>query len=288
MSDTTNADPAAGAEAEKPRVGRPRKYDSPADRVRAHRERARRRKEAEQLAELTDPATPIDAAANLTAAVTALRALTAASIEQHTAVATQISAALDKLTDPGALDAQLHRTATELAKVKADADAVIARLKERLAQATDDRDNADAAVEAVDRELSDARAAHSEKFRILESEHHDELARVNEEHADALRRHGDEHAAAVAEHEQTVNDLHATIATQREHLDAAAGERERLGTELGETRDRLARADTAVERARADTERHAATIGRLESDLGTERSRVAELRDALEDARVTS
>lgn len=288
MSETTNVDPAAGAEADKPRVGRPRKYDSPADRVRAHRERARRRKEAEQLAELTDPATPIDASANLTAAVAALRTLTAASIEQHTAVATQITAALDKLTDPGALDAQLHRAATELAKVKADADAKIARLKEQLTQATDDRDNADAAVEAVDRELSDARIAHTEQTRALDTAHHDELTRLTEDHAAALRRHRDEHAAAVADYEQTVNELHATIATQREHLEAATGERDRLRTELGESHDRLARADTAVERAHADTERHASTIGRLESALGSERTRVAELRDALEDARVTS
>lgn len=271
----------------KPRVGRPRKYDSPADRVRAHRERVRRRREEQQLQESL-PATPADAATDLRAAVDALRTLTAASIEQHTAVATRITAALDKLADPAAVDAQLQRSAAELAKVRADADAKTAKLREQLSRAVDDRDNADAAVDAVDRELADARDAHTEKVRALEAAHHDELARIDERHAAELARHRDEHAAAVTELETTVADLRATVATQQQQLGRVTAEHDRLGSDLDDLRELLTRTESDVERARAESTRHAESAARATAELTAERERVADLRDALEAARVSA
>lgn len=91
----------------RPKPGRPRKYASAADRVRAYRERERQKREAASLAELTTPPGPAEAATNLASAVAALRTLTATTLEQYNAVAAQITAAVDKLTDPDALEAQM-------------------------------------------------------------------------------------------------------------------------------------------------------------------------------------
>ncbi|MFZ2530213.1 MAG: hypothetical protein WAX14_21590 [Rhodococcus sp. (in: high G+C Gram-positive bacteria)] len=276
------------ADASTPRVGRPRKYASPADRVRAHRERERQRKESAQLAELTHPADPSEGAANLSAAVSSLRTLTAASLEQYTAVAAQITAAIDKLTDPAALEAQLTKASTELAKVKADADAKIMRLREQLAQATEDRENADAAVDAVDAELAEARAAHSERMHQLQVAHENELAGLKDRHVATLDRWRTQLDDAAAEHTRVTTDLQETIAAQKQHVTDVTADRDALRAELTRAHTDLARTQADLARTQADVDQRTATATRIRTDLDTERTRIAELRDALEHARITA
>lgn len=263
---------------ERPKPGRPRKYASAADRVRAYRERERQKREAASLAEPTTPPGPAEAATNLASAVVALRTLSATTLEQYSAVAAQITAAVDKLTDPDALEAQMNRATTELAKVKADADARIARLREQLAQATEDRDNAEAAVEAVDRELADARAAHDTRIRELETAHRDESTRAAQEHADTLRAWQERIDATAAAHAAELAEYRSTVTTQQQQL-------ARLESELATLRDDLVHTRAAAEKEAATA---AAATARLDTDLTAERARVEKLRGALEEARIAA
>lgn len=290
MTDAHSPTPEATTDeddASKPRVGRPRKYATAADRVRAYRERERAKKEAAGTAPAVVES-PDDAVSALTAATIALRALATNTVEQYSAIAERITTAVDKLTDAEALEAQMTRSAAELAKVKADADAKIVRLREQLAQALEDRDNADAAVAAVDAELADARTAHTEQVRRLDEAHHAELTRLKDEHAATLQRWKDEFEAATAEHTRVVGDLRATIVqqdesltAQRRELDDAATQRERATVEITDLRAEIARLQAALDR-------EVATRERLDTELTTERDRTSELRSRLEESRITA
>ncbi|WP_213930845.1 hypothetical protein [Rhodococcus sp. B50] len=271
----------------KPRVGRPRKYATAADRVRAYRERERAKKEAAGTAPPVVES-PDDAVSTLTAATTALRSLATNTVEQYAAIAERITTAVDKLTDAEALEAQMTRSAAELAKVKADADAKIVRLREQLAQSLEDRDNADAAVAAVDAELADARAAHTEQMRRLEEAHHAELTRLKDEHAATLQRWKDEFETATAEHARVVGELRTTIvqqdeslASQRRDLADITSQRDRATGEIADVRAELARVEAALEREARARER-------VDTDLAAERERTSDVRSQLEDSRITA
>ena len=280
-------DHGADASTTKARVGRPRKYATAADRVRAYRERERAKKEAAGTA-APSVDSPDEAVFALTAATTALRALAMNTVEQYAAIADRITTAVDTLTDTEALEAHMTRSAAELAKVKADADAKIVRLREQLAQALEDRDNADAAVAAVDAELADARTAHAEQIRRLDEAHHAELTRLKGEHADTLQRWKDEFDTATAEHTRLVGELRATVTEQdgaltahRRELAETAAQRDRATAETADVRGELARLQAALDREVAARER-------VETELASEREHVADLRGRLEESRIAA
>ncbi|ETT25527.1 hypothetical protein RR21198_3649, partial [Rhodococcus rhodochrous ATCC 21198] len=130
------------------RGGRRREYASDAERVRAWRQRQKEAARAERLAAAT-PTDPAQAVSTLAQAVPLLRQETQAAFERLSEVAASITAATALLADPAVLEAHLRRVQADADKVRADAGAEIARLREQLDAALNERADADAAAAAA-------------------------------------------------------------------------------------------------------------------------------------------
>ncbi|WP_137872463.1 hypothetical protein [Rhodococcus sp. Q] len=294
-------------ENEGPKPGRPRKYASDADRVRAFRARQKQR-ERDGDVEAVETATPTEAVGVLEKTLTDLRALSAGTLEQFTVVARQITAAVDRLADPEVVDAALHRANVELAQTKAAHATELADLRAKLDIAVDDRANADAAVVAVDAEYAAAAEAHNAEIETLATAHEARLQELADEKTSALA----DRDAALAAADERADLLRDQLRESQEHLaaaerradaaeQAAATEKQR-GTESSEAAARHLTQVTAVFEQRiddlrtaADTAAHAATatVTRLEAAVDQERGaaaaanqRIDALRDELERCRI--
>lgn len=234
------------------RGGRRREYASDADRVRAWRQRQKEAARAERL-EAAAPTDPVAAVSTLAEAVPLLRQEAQAALARLGEVATSITAATALLADPAALDAHLRRVQADADKVRADAGAEIAGLREQLDAALDDRADADAAAAAAVAQADDA----TTQLAAARREHQSELDRLHADHAAALDAWTTRFEESEAAHRRRTADLEALVEQQR---------------------DQLARLRAAADQA-------AATVGRLESDLATARADTAAERDRTEAVR---
>ncbi|MGV9870861.1 hypothetical protein [Rhodococcus koreensis] len=248
--------------------GRPRVYESDADRVRAFR--ARKRQEAAAVS-ADVPADPAEAAAALAQVLPLLRLEAGGAIEKLSAVADRIATAVDLLDDPAAIDAHLRRTQVAADKVRADAAAEIEQLRDQLETAIDDRANADAAAEDAAAALADTQRQHAEQLDALTAVHQEELSA----HAEVLDRvasldteiaqvRGDaERAAAAAV--ATIGRLEADLAEARAAVTAERTRADAVRDELSTTR-----ADLAAARAQTDAAKE--RIEELRTELAQARA----------------
>lgn len=282
--------------------GRPRIYATDADRVRAFRQRKKDRHQDGELESIA-AATPNEAVGTLERTLTELRGTTTSALEQFTVFARQITAAVDKVTDPAALDAERHRVAVDSAQTKARYDADIAELRTRLDTALEDRQNADAAVAAVDAQLAATVQQHQQDLEQLTRDHHTEIERREQAHSIDLQNAAEQLAALESDRDTRISEAAAEAEALRlqlheasRHLAAAeqrAESAERTVEKLAEAADqRIADLRSAADRAASAA---ASTIARLEESLQLERAsttaardKVDALRDDLEQARIDS
>ena len=292
--------------------GRPRVYESNADRVRAWRDR-KKQETASAAAEAELPTDPAEAAATLTQLLPLLRQEADNAFEKLTAVTDRITGAVDLLGDPAVIDAHLRRAQVAADKVRADAAAELEQSQARLDAALDDRANADAAADAAESAAAESAAAlveakreHAEQVQTLQAAHQEELSTLTEEHAAVLGRWQEQMQAAEAEYRDKAAEQHRIIESQRTRI--AELDREMLQTQAGADRaaaaasatiERLeadlaeARSATQAERTRADTARD--ELATTKADLATAqahaeaaRERAEELRTELAEARSAS
>ncbi|MFC4604468.1 hypothetical protein [Rhodococcus kronopolitis] len=258
----------------KARPGRPRQYASDADRVRAFRTRRKAREQQGEIEALTT-ATPGEAVGTLERTLEDLRTVTTTSIEQFNVFARQITAAVDKLTDPDALDAALHRATVELEQTKAKYEADLAELRARHEAAVEDRANADAAVDAVDAELAAAVADHGLELERLATDHESQLRELGQTHAEEL---------------QALREKLATVEQDRDaRLSAAESERDGLRSQLREAQARAEAAELRTVSAEQHAEQAAAAAEqRLAQVVAASDQRVTDLRGAADDAAITA
>jgi chromosome segregation ATPase len=265
----------------RPRPGRPRKYASDADRVRAFRARQKAREQQGDIdAALT--ATPSEVVGTLERTLTDLRTVTGTAVDQFTLAARQITAAVDRLTDPAALDGALHRANVELAQAKAAYETELADLRTKHDAALDDRANADAAVRAVDAELEAALRSHSEEIDRLTAEHRATVEDLDRSHRTRLA--------------ETAEQVSALEADRDSRLAAAAAEIDALRTQLRESENRTesalhraAVAESATEAAGRRAVEEADTAARhLAQVTAVSEQRIADLRSAGESAATTA
>lgn len=294
-----------------PRPGRPRKYASDADRVRAFRARQKEKQRTGDL-EAVATGTPTEAVGTLERTLGELRTITTDSLDRFTLAAAQITAALDRLTDPVALDDELRRAKVDLAQQQAAYETELSDLRVRFDAALDDRANADAAVEAVDTELESARVEHAAEIERLTAAHRAELDDLGRDHQDRITEIEADRdvrvAAATAEADtlrtrltETRTDLEraqrraetaeqAVAVAQARTAEVSEAAARHLDQVTAVSEQRIGDLQAAGERAAATA---AATITRLEENVereraaaATARQRVDELRDELERSRI--
>lgn len=260
---------------EQRRPGRPRIHDTPADRVRAHRERKRAEAQAAALPDPPAADDPEGAVSALVDVLPRLRQEAEGMAGRMAAIAAQITAATTVLGDKPALDAHLRRAHAEAAKVRADADAELADMRERLGAALEDRVNADAAAEAADTDAAAARevletdrVAHAEQMTALTQEYQREREQARAEHDRIVQALKAEAVDAGIRHTVDVDTLTAQIAAAENARDAMAEQRD--AARLSAERDGVAAA---------------AMIARLDTDLGTEKQTAQAERECAENAR---
>lgn len=262
------------------RGGRRREYASDADRVRAWRERRKNqaRLAQQQAATPTDPA---EAIATLADAVPLLRREAREALERFAEVARTITVATELVADPAAIDAHLRRVQADADKVRADAAAEIADLREQLDTAVEDRADADAAAAAAE----DAAAAAAETLEVARREHTAERGRWQQQ-CDTAER---DHARQVADLERHIGELTAQVEQHTEQMTVLRSEADNAAAVAAATVARLdsdlaaARAESRTERERAETSRGDAAVDR--AHLEAARARVDELRAELRELR---
>ncbi len=284
MTDTTSPQPP-----EPRRPGRPRIHDTPADRVRAHRERKRAEADAATVPTTSVPADPEVAATTLVEALPLLRKEAGDAIVRLTAVAERIAAAVDVLGNDTVVDTHLKRAQTEAAKVRADADAELAAMREQLETAVADRANADAAADAADAALDASTREHDDALHQLSVAHAAELTAQADDHAATLARWKADREAADTAHTTQVEGLHARLEQAEHTARAAESELAGLTTGLEQARTDAARHAADAEQARTTAARDAsaasATIARLDADLTAAREAATAERQRTDTAR---
>ncbi|MGV9946988.1 hypothetical protein [Rhodococcus aetherivorans] len=269
------------------RGGRRREYASDADRVRAWRQRQKEAARAERI-EAATPTDPAAAVSTLAQAVPLLRQETEAALERLSEVAASITAATALLSDPAAVEAHLRRARADADKVRADAAAEIAALREQLDTAREERADADAAAAAADAETTAALAQLTEVRR----EHAESLAHLQQEFDRAAERHREQTVGL----EDRIAALTAQVAEHRDRLSRAAAEKDTVAAAAADTARRLeaeiaaARSAAAAERDRAETVRADLEAARTEAatahaQADAARERVDELRGELRELR---
>jgi len=234
--------------------GRPRVYESDADRVRAYR--ARKRAEAEAAAWELPADDPAAAATALADVLPLLRAEAKGAAEGLSKIAERIEAATTVLSDASALDAQMRRAETEIAKERAEAASTVADMRRQLDTAVDDRANADAAAGAAEQEAAAARET---------------LDRITVEHQAAVA----ELTEACRSRDQQIADMTSKLDTVTQERDTAVAHAEKAATTAADTIRRLDATITA-ERDAARDERQRADAAR--DELATVRIELAEVR----------
>lgn len=257
------------------RPGRPRIHDTPADRVRAHRERKRAEAAAAVLPALPTADDPEGAVSALVDVLPRLRQEAQGAAEKMAAIAAQITAATAVLGDKPTLDAHLRRAQAEAEKVRADADADLADLREQLDAALEDRANADAAAEAADTEAAAAhaaleteRAAHAEQAAAVAEQHRRDRAQAHDEHDRAVQKLKAEAVDAGIRHTAECDTLTAQITAA--HAERDAMEEQRDAARLSAERDAAATA---------------ASIARLDADLAAQKQATVAERERADAAR---
>ncbi|CDZ90233.1 hypothetical protein D092_20680 [Rhodococcus ruber Chol-4] len=272
------------------RGGRRREYASDADRVRAWRQRQKEQARAERL-EAATPTDPAQAVTTLADAVPRLRQETQTALARLTEVAQSITAATALLADPAALDAHLRRVQADADKVRADAGAEIARLREQLDAALDERADADAAAAAALAQADDA----ATQLAAARREHRDELDRLHADHAAALDAWTTRVEESEAAHRRRTADLEALVEQQRDQLARLRAAAEQATATVGRLDADLAaaRADAAAERDRTEAVRADLAAARAETaaaraQVDAARERADELRAELREVRAAS
>ncbi|MBP1158776.1 chromosome segregation ATPase [Rhodococcus sp. PvR044] len=261
------------AEEPKVRPGRPRQYASDADRVRAFRSRRKAREQQGELDALAN-ATPSEVVGVLERTLEDLRTVTANSIEQFNVFARQITAAVDKLSDPDALDVALHRATVELAQTKAKYETDLAELRTRHEAAVEDRVNAEATVDAVDAELSSAVENHRLELERLSTDHQAELRNLEQTHAGALRAATERVAAVEADRDTRLSAAESDLDDLRGRFREAQSQ-----AEAAERRAAAAEQSAAVSEQRAE-QAGVAAEQRLEQVVASAEQRIADMRAA--------
>ncbi len=284
MTDTTTPQ-----SSEPRRPGRPRIHDTPADRVRAHRERKRAEAAAQTVPTTSVPADPEVAATTLIEAVPLLRKEAGEAITRLTAVAERIAAAVDVLGNDTVVDTHLRKAQTEAAKVRADADAALAAMREQLDTALTDRANADAAADAADTALEQATREHDDALQQAAMAHAEELKALADEHAATLARWKTDRETTAAEHTAQVDGLTTRLETAGRLARDAEAEVVALTTRLEQAHTDAARHAADAEQARTTAARDAAaataTITRLDTDLTAARDAATAERERTDAAR---
>lgn len=234
--------------------GRPRMYDSDADRVRAHR--ARKRAEAEAKAWEVPADDPAAAATALADVLPLLRAEAKSAADELGKISERIEAATAVLSDASALDAQLRRAETDVARAQAEAASTVADMRRQLDTAIDDRVNADAAAEAAEQDAAAAREA---------------LDRITAEHQTTVAELTD----ACQVRDQQIADLDSKLGAVTQERDTAVANADRAAATAADTIRRLD-ATIAAEREAARDERQRADAAR--DELATVRIELAEVR----------
>ncbi|NGP09248.1 hypothetical protein G6038_28000 [Rhodococcus sp. 14C212] len=272
------------------RGGRRREYASDAHRVRAWRQRQKEAARAERL-EAATPTDPAQAVSTLAEAVPLLRQETQAALARLSEVATSITAATALLSDPAALDAHLRRVQADADKVRADAGAEIARLREQLDAALDERADADAAAAAAVAQADDAATA----LAAARREHQEELDRLRADHTAALDAWTTRFEESEAAHRRRTADLEALVEQQRDQLARLRAAADQAAATVGRLESDLAaaRADTAAERDRTEAVRADLAAARAETaaaraQVDAARERADELRTELRELRSTT
>lgn len=272
------------------RGGRRREYASDADRVRAWRQRQKEAARVERL-EAATPTDPVEAVSTLAAAVPLLRQETQAALARLSEVAASITAATALLADPTALDAHLRRVQADADKVRADAGAEIAGLREQLDAALDDRADADAAAAAALAQADDA----ATQLAAARREHQEELDRLRADHTAALDAWTTRFEDSETAHRRQTADLEALVEQQRDQLARLRATADQATATLGRLDADLvaARADTAAERDRTEAVRADLAAARAETaaaraQVDAARERADELRAELREVRAGS
>lgn len=228
------------------RPGRPRIHDTPADRVRAHRERKRAEAQAAKLPAPPAADDPEAAVSALVDVLPRLRSEAQGIAEQMAQIAEQITAATTALGDKPMVDAHLNRVRAEVAKIRADSDADLADLSEQLDAALEDRANADAAAESADAEVLTVRAtlegereSHTEQLKILETSYQERTARDAAEHEATLATLRKDAAAAESAYATEIAKLREEVGAAHRERDAAQLATERAEAAAAVSIDRL-------------------------------------------------
>lgn len=276
-NDAARAGVDSAAEEARPRPGRPRKYASDADRVRAFRAR-QKAKDQEIDLEAVASATPSEAVGTLERTLTDLRTVTGGALEQFSLAARQITAAVDRLSDPAALDGALHRADVELARQKATYETELKELRAKHAAAVDDRANADAAVEAVDAELAAALQAHRTEVEQLTAEHRTETDELERSHRTRMGELAEQITALEVDRDARLSAAAAEIDTLRTQLRESEGRAEAAN-------QRATVAEMAVDAARQRAAEESETAARhLAQVTAVSEQRIVDLRSAAENA----
>ncbi|SDD40744.1 hypothetical protein [Rhodococcus tukisamuensis] len=278
---TEDAKDAGATEEPKARPGRPRQYASDADRVRAFRSRRKAREQQGELDALPT-ATPSEAVGVLERTLEDLRTVTTTSIEQFNVFARQITAAVDKLSDPDTLDVALHRATVELAQTKAKYEADLAELRSRHEAAVEDRANAEAAVDAVDTELAAAVSDHRLELERLSADHEAELRALEETHTGQLRAVTEQIAAVEAGRDTRLAAAESDLDGLRGRLREAQAR-----ADAAERRAETAEQSAAASELRAE-QAGAAAEQRLTQVTAAAEQRIVDLRAAAEHAATTA
>ncbi|WP_330767020.1 hypothetical protein [Rhodococcus sp. M8-35] len=272
------------------RGGRRREYASDADRVRAWRQRQKEQARAERIAAAA-PTDPVAAVSTLAEAVPLLRQETQVALARLTEVASSITAATALLADPAALDAHLRRVHADADKVRADAGAELARLREELDTALDDRADADAAAAAALAQADDAAA----QLTAARREHQDALDRLRADHTAAVEAVQARAADTDAAHRRRITDLEILVDQQRDQLADLRATAEQGAATVGRLESDLdaARAETVAERGRTEAVRADLAAARAETaaaraQVDAARDRADELRAELREVRAES
>ncbi|MDJ0363376.1 hypothetical protein [Rhodococcus sp. H29-C3] len=264
--------------AEPPRKpGRPKIHATPADRVRAHRERAAQKAGTTSGAGLdaADTATPELAVASLAAVLPALEA----QFGHLNSLVQRVESAIGTVSDPTALDQRLELMRAETARtvsaaeeraataeaaahaatVRANAlDAENDQLRVDAAEAWEQTDAAEKAAAAARTEIEEQKAAHQQALGELDARQRREISALQDSHDSIVTSLNTSHRETVDRYDEKTRRLDAEVAELR-------------------TETKTLRTDLATERAahQDDNRSHAITLAQQRTDAT---KREAELR----------
>lgn len=238
--------------AEPPRKpGRPKVYDSPADRVRAHRARQAQKAAGSAVAptdvDVAGTGTPELAVASLAAVLPALHA----QFGQIAGLVARVETAIGTVSDPKALDQRIELMRAEAART-------VSAAEERTATAEAAAHNAAARADALDRENDELRADAAEAW---------EQTATAEAIVEQLRTQLEEQAS---EHQRRLDDLDER---QRSEISALHDTHDGIVSSLNTShRDAIDRYEEKIRRLEADEAELRSETKTLRTELTAERA----------------